>query len=71
MAITLNAQRDPRIRFSRQQKMSEPRLISMCWPGRTDSPYFKWAAQDVLLAAGFLAACVDVLDSTVSPISGR
>jgi len=29
----------------------------------TDSPYFKWAAHDDLLAPGFLAACVDVLDS--------
>jgi len=29
------------------------------------------AAHDVLVAAGFLAACVDVLDSAVSPISGR
>jgi hypothetical protein len=28
----------------------------------TDSPYFKWAAHDDLLAPGFLAACVDVLD---------
>ncbi len=65
------AQRDPRIRFSRQQKMSEPRPITMCWPGRTNSPYFKCAAHDVLLAPGFLAPCVDVLDSAVSPISGR
>lgn len=29
------------------------------------------AAHDVLVAACFLAACVDVLDSAVSPISGR
>jgi hypothetical protein len=29
----------------------------------TDSPYFKWAAHDDLLAPSFLAACVDVLDS--------
>jgi hypothetical protein len=29
------------------------------------------AAHGVLVAADFLAACVDVLDSAVSPISGR
>ena len=33
----------------------------------TDGP----ATHGVLVAAGFLAACVDVLDSAVSPISGR
>jgi GT2 family glycosyltransferase len=37
----------------------------------TDSPYFKWAAHDDLLAPGFLAACVDVLDRDPPPSSLR
>ena len=28
----------------------------------TDTPYFKWAAHDDVLAPGFLAACIDALD---------
>ena len=28
----------------------------------SERPYFKWAAHDDLLAPGFLAACVEVLD---------
>src|SRR3546814_17230923 len=28
----------------------------------SETPYFKWAAHDDLLAPGFLAACVEALD---------
>jgi glycosyltransferase involved in cell wall biosynthesis len=56
------AQRDPRIRYIRQTKNVGAAANYNMVVGMTDSPYFKWAAHDDLLAPGFLAACVDVLD---------
>ena len=56
------AKRDPRIRYVRQaQNVGAAANYNLLVP-MTDSPYFKWAAHDDLLAPGFLAACVDVLD---------
>jgi glycosyltransferase involved in cell wall biosynthesis len=62
------AKRDRRIRYIRQPKNvgaagNHNLLVRM-----TDSPYFKWAAHDDLLAPGFLAACVDVLDRDPSVV---
>jgi glycosyltransferase involved in cell wall biosynthesis len=56
------AQRDPRIRYIRQPKNVGAAANHNMLVRMTDSPYFKWAAHDDLLAPGFLAACVDVLD---------
>jgi glycosyltransferase involved in cell wall biosynthesis len=57
------AKRDPRIRYVRQaQNVGAAANYNLLVP-MTDSPYFKWAAHDDLLAPGCLAACVDVLDS--------
>ena len=57
------AQRDRRIRYIRQaQNVGAAANYNLIVP-MTDNPYFKWAAHDDLLAPGFLAACVDVLDS--------
>jgi glycosyltransferase involved in cell wall biosynthesis len=56
------ARRDPRIRYIRQPKNGGAATNYNMVVGMTDSPYFKWAAHDDLLAPGFLAACVDVLD---------
>src|SRR4030081_3070087 len=68
------AQRDPGIRYTRQsQNVGAAANHNLLVP-MTDSPYFKWAAHDDLLAPGFLAACGDVLDKhpnvvLVSPAS--
>jgi len=56
------ALRDPRIRYIRQPKNVGAAANYNMMVRMTDSPYFKWAAHDDLLAPGFLAACVDVLD---------
>ena len=57
------ARRDRRIRYIRQaQNVGAAANYNLIVP-MADSPYFKWAAHDDLLAPGFLAACVDVLDS--------
>jgi glycosyltransferase involved in cell wall biosynthesis len=56
------AQRDRRIRYTRQPKNVGAAANHNLTVRMTDSPYFKWAAHDDLLAPGFLAACVDVLD---------
>src|ERR1700682_2243328 len=56
------AKKDPRIRYIRQrQNLGAAANHNLLIP-MTDSPYFKWASHDDLLAPGFLAACVDVLD---------
>jgi len=56
------AKKDSRIRYIRQaQNVGGTVNFNLIVP-MTDSPYFKWAAHDDLLAPGFLAACVDVLD---------
>ena len=57
------ASKDRRIRYIRQPRnlgaaANYNFLARIC-----ETPYFKWAAHDDLLAPGFLAACVDVLDS--------
>jgi glycosyltransferase involved in cell wall biosynthesis len=56
------AERDLRIRYVRQAQnlgaaANHNYLVRIC-----ENPYFKWAAHDDLLAPGFLAACVDILD---------
>jgi len=56
------AQQDSRIRYIRQQKNAGAAANHNLMVQMTDSPYFKWAAHDDVLAPGFLAACVDVLD---------
>ncbi len=56
------AQKDRRIRYIRQPKNVGAAANHNLLVQMTDSPYFKWAAHDDLLAPGFLAACVDVLD---------
>jgi glycosyltransferase involved in cell wall biosynthesis len=56
------AQRDSRIRYIRQLKNVGAATNYNILVGMTDSPYFKWAAHDDVLAPGFLAACVAVLD---------
>ena len=56
------AQRDPRIRYIRQSQNVGAAANHNLLVHMTDSPYFKWAAHDDLLAPGFLAACVEVLD---------
>jgi glycosyltransferase involved in cell wall biosynthesis len=56
------AQRDRRIRYIRQAKNVGAAANHNLTVRMTDSPYFKWAAHDDLLAPGFLATCVDVLD---------
>src|SRR5258708_9503485 len=55
------AQRDRRIRYIRQPKNVGAAANHNLTVRMTDSPYFKWAAHDDLLAPGFLAASVDVL----------
>src|SRR6266851_9888798 len=56
------AKRDARIRYMlRPENVGAAANHNLIVP-MTDSPYFKWAAHDDLLAPGFLAACVDVLD---------
>jgi len=56
------AKKDSRIRYIRQaQNVGGTANFNLTVP-LTDSLYFKWAAHDDLLAPGFLAACVDVLD---------
>jgi glycosyltransferase involved in cell wall biosynthesis len=57
------AERDPRIRYIRQPTNIGAAANYNNLVGMTDSAYFKWAAHDDLLAPGFLAACVDVLDA--------
>jgi glycosyltransferase involved in cell wall biosynthesis len=56
------AQRDRRIRYIRRTKYVGAAANHNLLVRMADSPYFKWAAHDDVLAPGFLAACVDVLD---------
>ena len=56
------AKRDGRIRYMRQPKNVGAAANHNLLVQIADSPYFKWAAHDDVLAPGFLAACVDVLD---------
>jgi glycosyltransferase involved in cell wall biosynthesis len=62
------AEKDQRIRYIRQlQNVGAAANHNLLVP-MTDSLYFKWAAHDDLLAPGFLAACVDVLDRDSSVV---
>jgi hypothetical protein len=56
------AKRDARIRYMRRPKNVGAAANHNLLVRMADSPYFKWAAHDDVLAPGFLAACVDVLD---------
>jgi glycosyltransferase involved in cell wall biosynthesis len=62
------AQRDRRVRYVRQPinvgaANNHNLLVRM-----SDSEYFKWAAHDDVLAPGFLAACIDMLDHDSSVV---
>jgi len=62
------AQRDRRVRYVRQpinvgSANNHNLLVRM-----SDSEYFKWAAHDDVLAPGFLAACIDILDHDSSVV---
>src|SRR5260370_26794766 len=61
------AQRDRRIRYIRQPKNVGAAGNHNLTVRMTDSPYFKWAAHDDLLAPGFLAACLRLLDRYSPP----
>jgi len=56
------AKRDGRIRYMRRPKNVGAAANHNLLVRMADSPYFKWAAHDDVLAPGFLAACVEVLD---------
>jgi len=56
------ARQDGRIRYVRQPRNVGAAANHNLTVRMTENPYFKWAAHDDLLAPGFLAACVDVLD---------
>lgn len=56
------ARRDQRIRYIRQPQNVGAAANYNLLAHMSESPYFKWAAHDDLLAPGFLAACVEVLD---------
>jgi glycosyltransferase involved in cell wall biosynthesis len=56
------ARKDRRIRYIRQPRNLGAAANYNVLVRTSGSPYFKWAAHDDLLAPGFLAACVEVLD---------
>ncbi len=56
------ASRDDRVRYVRQPRNLGAAGNHNVLVGMSDSPYFKWAAHDDVLAPGFLAACVEALD---------
>jgi glycosyltransferase involved in cell wall biosynthesis len=56
------AKKDQRIRYVRQPRNIGAGANFNLVARLSESPYFKWAAHDDLLAPGFLAACVDALD---------
>ena len=69
------AGKDRRIRYIRQPRNLGAAANHNVLAQVSETPYFKWAAHDDLLAPGFLAACVEVLDRDptvvlVSPASG-
>jgi glycosyltransferase involved in cell wall biosynthesis len=56
------ARQDGRIRYVRQPRnLGAAANFNVLVP-MSESPYFKWAAHDDVLAPGFLAACVEALD---------
>lgn len=56
------AGKDRRIRYVRQPRNLGAAANYNLVAQMSETPYFKWAAHDDLLAPGFLAACIDVLD---------
>jgi glycosyltransferase involved in cell wall biosynthesis len=56
------ARKDRRIRYIRQPRNLGAAANYNVLAEMSENPYFKWAAHDDLLAPGFLAACVEVLD---------
>jgi glycosyltransferase involved in cell wall biosynthesis len=57
------ARRDSRVRYFRQSRNVGAAANHNLMVKLTDSPYFKWAAHDDLLAPNFLEACVAALDA--------
>jgi glycosyltransferase involved in cell wall biosynthesis len=57
-----HACKDPRVHYVRQARNLGAAGNHNALLGMGDSPYFKWASHDDLLASGFLAACVGALD---------
>ena len=57
------ARRDPRIRYVRQPRNVGAAANHNLLVKQSDSPYFKWAAHDDLLAPGFLGAAIDALEA--------
>src|SRR3546814_11127594 len=53
---------DRRIRYVRQPQTLGAAANFNLLARMSETPYFKWAAHDDLLAPGFLAACVEALD---------
>ncbi|HLT76229.1 MAG TPA: glycosyltransferase family 2 protein [Ferrovibrio sp.] len=60
------ARRDKRIRYIRQPRNIGAAANYNFVAGLCETPYFKWAAHDDLLAPGFLQACLDALESDPS-----
>jgi glycosyltransferase involved in cell wall biosynthesis len=56
------AKKDRRIRYFRQPRNLGAAANYNLLARLSERPYFKWAAHDDLLAPGFLAACVEVLE---------
>jgi len=56
------AARDRRVHYVRQPRNLGAAGNHNALVGMSDSPYFKWAAHDDIVAPGFLAACVGALD---------
>lgn len=56
------ARRDRRIRYIRQPRNIGAAANYNFVAEKSEHPYFKWAAHDDLLAPGFLATCLDILE---------
>lgn len=56
------ARKDQRIRYIRQPQNIGAAANYNLLVRMSESPYFKWAAHDDLLAPGFLSACLEILD---------
>lgn len=62
------ARRDPRIRVLRHDRQRGAAENFNFVAGLARGPHFKWAAHDDLIEPGFLAACVEVLQSDPSVV---
>ncbi len=60
------ARRDGRIRYIRQPRNIGAAANYNIVAEMSESPYFKWAAHDDLLAPGFLQTCLDALETDPS-----